>query len=71
VWGPIAGAVYVIGWVATALLSWRRLRRGAVAFWIPLVGGAVTIILVAACLTVPLAGDPAFAEFVTRFSAGR
>lgn len=70
VWGPIAGVVYVAGWVGTALLAWWRLRRGGVAFWIPLVGAVVTILLVAACLTVPLSGDPAFVEFVERFSAG-
>lgn len=70
VWGPVAGAVYVAGWVGTALLAWWRLRRGGVAFWIPLVGAVVTILVVAACLTVPLSGDPAFAEFVERFSVG-
>lgn len=71
VWGPIAGIVYVVGWLASALLTWWQLRRGRVAFWIPLVGALLTILVVAACLTVPLSGDPAFAEFIDRFSAGR
>lgn len=68
VWGPIAGGVYLAGYVVTALVAWRMLRRGRIAFWIPLVGAAVTLTLVAMCLTVPLANDPAFLDFVGSLS---
>jgi hypothetical protein len=67
-WGPIAGTVYIAGFVATALLAWRRLRRGRIAFWIPLVGAFATLTVVAICLTVPLAGDRAFLAFVDGLS---
>ncbi|QEW03634.1 DUF6264 family protein [Microbacterium lushaniae] len=70
VWGPIAGTVLILGWAVTALLSWRRLRRRRIAFWIPLVGAVVTVLVVSALLTVPLSGDPAFTGFVERLSTG-
>lgn len=70
VWGPIAGTLYIAGFLATALLAWRRLRGGRIAFWVPLVGAVVTLTLVSLCLAVPLAGDPAVLRFVDSF-AGR
>ncbi len=68
VWGPVAAVVYVAGWVATAAGAWWRLRRGGIAFWIPLVGAVVTTTVVALCLTIPLVTDPAFLEVVRALS---
>jgi energy-converting hydrogenase Eha subunit C len=64
-WGAIAAVVLLAGYLITALASWRRLSSGRRAWWIPIVGAAITYVLVVACLTVPIAGDPAFQAYVT------
>lgn len=58
-WGRIGVGVFVLGWLLTALISWRSLARGRLTWWIPLVGAIVSFLLVSACLTIPLLGDPA------------
>lgn len=65
-WGTIAAIVLVVGWSITAVLSIRRLRRGKLTWWVPLVGAAVTVLIASMCAAVPLMGDPAFIEFVSR-----
>ncbi|MGC5222842.1 DUF6264 family protein [Micromonospora sp. DT81.3] len=65
-WGTIAAAVFAIGWLITAVLSWRMLRRGRITFWVPIVGAVVSYLAVTALLLVPLLGDPAIAEYLTR-----
>lgn len=67
-WGGIAAVVVVAGYLLTALASWRRLRAGKRAWWLPLVGAAITYAIVLTCLTVPIAGDPAFQEYVATLS---
>jgi uncharacterized membrane protein YhaH (DUF805 family) len=64
VWGTIAAIVLVVGWVITAWLSTRRLRRGKLTWWVPLVGAAVTMIVASICITVPMMGDPAFVAYL-------
>jgi energy-converting hydrogenase Eha subunit C len=61
-WGTVAAIVLALGWVVTAVLATRRLRRGALAWWVPVVGAAVSSLAVAACIAVPMMGDPAFLE---------
>ncbi|MFG6502640.1 DUF6264 family protein [Microbacterium sp. P05] len=61
-WGTVAAIVLVVGWLLTAFFAWRRLRRRKLAFWVPLVGAAVTLVLITVCVTIPLVGDPAFAQ---------
>lgn len=68
-WGTIGAIVFSIGWLLTAYLSWRRLRRGRIAFWVPIVGAIVSYIALTACLMVPLLGDPAIADYVTRMGS--
>lgn len=68
-WGTIGAIVFSAGWILTAYLSWRRLRRGRLAFWVPIVGAVVSYIALTACLMVPLLGDPAIADYVTRMGA--
>lgn len=70
-WGTIAAVILVIGWVCTALISIRRLRTNKLTWWIPLVGAAVTMIVVGICITVPMMGDPAFIAHVEGLSAAR
>lgn len=68
-WGTIGAIVFSLGWLLTAYLSWRLLRRGRIAFWVPIVGAVVSYIALTACLMVPLLGDPAIADYVTRMGA--
>lgn len=64
-WGTIAAVVLAAGWALTAYLAIRRLRRGALAWWVPVVGAVVTLFLTSICVAVPMMGDPAFAAFLT------
>ncbi len=64
-WGTVAAIVLAIGWTLTALLSLRRLRRGKLTWWLPLVGAAVTMFATSLCIVAALAGDPGFLESVS------
>ena len=63
-WGTIAAIVLVLGWCITAALSIRRLRRGRLTWWLPVVGAIVTVIVVSLCLAVPMMNDPAFLAYL-------
>jgi hypothetical protein len=65
-WGLIAAAVMVVGFAGTLSFAVWWMRRGRVAFWIPIVGAAVTTLIVAACVNVPIIDDPAFAALTDR-----
>lgn len=65
-WGAVGAVVFIGGWVLTAWLSWRVLRRGRLSWWIPLVGAVVTFVVVSLCLSVPLMSDPAIVEQIVR-----
>lgn len=65
-WGTVAAIVLVVGWSLTAAIAIRRLRRGLVAWWVPLVGAVVTMIVTSVCVSIPLVGDPAFMEYIAR-----
>lgn len=60
VWGAAAAFVYGIGWLLTAVLTWRRMKSGRLAFWIPLVGFVVTALVAGVCVTLALVGDAQF-----------
>lgn len=64
-WGIVAAIVIVVGYLATAVITWRVLKAGRVSWWIPLVGAVVTFVVVSFCIAVPLMGDPAFIDFVS------
>ena len=69
-WGTIAAIVLAVGWCLTAALSIRRLRRGRITWWLPIVGAIVTMVVVSICLTVPMMGDPAFIAHLDQMTAG-
>lgn len=57
-WGLAAALVLGLGWLLTATVTWRHLRRGRVTWWIPLVGGVVFTLTASVLLMVPLFTDP-------------
>jgi hypothetical protein len=63
-WGAIAAVVLVSGFLLTLVWALGRMRAGRLSWWIPLVGAVVTFALVSVCVAVPLAGDPAFTQYV-------
>ncbi|MEJ1087246.1 DUF6264 family protein [Microbacterium sp. Mu-80] len=69
-WGVIAVAVMLAGYAATVWLAFRRLARGASAWWVPLAGFVVTMLLVSVCVSVPMMGDPAFTQSLLTPPAG-
>ena len=69
-WGTIAAGLLVLGWALTAALSVRRLRRGKVTWWLPLVGAVVTVGVVSACIAVPMFNDPAFIAYLEQMAGG-
>lgn len=63
-WGVISAVVLVVGFAATVFFAVRRLRRGRLTWWVPIVGAVITFAAVLVCFSVPLATDPAFIDFV-------
>ncbi|SJN29225.1 Hypothetical membrane protein [Microbacterium esteraromaticum] len=70
VWGVIAAIVMIVGYAATVWLSFRQVKRNRAAWWIPLVGFIVTMLLVSICTSVPMFGDPAFTQGILTPPAG-
>jgi hypothetical protein len=65
--GPVGVAILVVTvavYVATAAISVRLIRRGRIAFWVPLVGAVVATLVSAVLVSSLLTADPAFQEFV-------
>ncbi|MFT4258827.1 DUF6264 family protein [Microbacterium sp.] len=63
-WGTVAAVVLVLGWTLTAALAIRRLRRGRLTWWVPVVGAVITSVVTGVILTVPMLGDPAFVAYL-------
>ncbi|MCU1546648.1 MAG: hypothetical protein JWP30_1748 [Homoserinimonas sp.] len=59
--GVAAVIMQVTLWVLTLAVSVRRLKRGRLAWWIPVVGGAVAVMVLLFIVTVAITGDPTFA----------
>lgn len=70
-WGTIAAVVLAVGWCVTAVLSIRRLRRGRLTWWLPLVGAVITLGIASFCLVVPMMGDPAFIAYLDQATGVR
>lgn len=62
--GILIAASNVISFALAAWFTARRLRRGKLAFWIPLVAGAIAALVSTALLMTLLAGDPALTRYV-------
>ncbi|MFF1538464.1 DUF6264 family protein [Microbacterium sp. NPDC058269] len=68
-WGMIAAIVLVVGWSITAALSIRRLRRGRITWWLPIVGAIITMGVVSVCIAVPMMSDPAFVAHLDQMTS--
>ncbi|MDI6944058.1 DUF6264 family protein [Microbacterium barkeri] len=66
IWGVAAVIVLTLGWMATALLSWRVARRGRLTFWVPIAGAVVFNLLASIVVVIPLVSDPAVGDAVLR-----
>lgn len=67
-WGIVAAVVLLVGYAGTAAIALRRLRRGRLSWWIPLVGAVVTFAVVYGLMTIPILGDPAFLDYVSQMT---
>jgi len=65
-WGLIANIARIAILLLVVLFSLRLVSRRRLAFWVPLAGGALAVIVVLACFMVIVASDPAYLEFVMR-----
>ncbi|WP_295823396.1 DUF6264 family protein [uncultured Microbacterium sp.] len=59
-WGAAAAAVTGIGWLLTAVFTWRSMKRGRISFWIPIVGALVSTVIAAVLSLIGMASDPQF-----------
>lgn len=57
-WAVAAALVLAIGWMLTAWVSWRRLARERLTWWIPLAAGVVLTFVSGVLLMIPIASDP-------------
>lgn len=57
-WAIAAALVLAIGWMLTAWVSWRRLARDRVTWWIPLVAGIAFAFVSSILLMIPIVSDP-------------
>lgn len=63
-WGAAAAAVTGIGWLFTALFTWRSMKRGRISFWIPIVGALISTIIAAVLSLIGMSSDPQFLSAV-------
>ncbi|WP_191966810.1 DUF6264 family protein [Microbacterium testaceum] len=63
-WGAAAAAVTGIGWLLTAMFTWRSMKRGRISFWIPIVGALISTIIAAVLSLIGMASDPQFLSAV-------
>lgn len=63
--GIVVNLVNVVLWIGALLVTVRLLRRGKLAFYLPLIAGALASIVAAVCMVVLLLSDPAFAAYVS------
>jgi hypothetical protein len=56
----------VVSWLVTAVASILLMIRNRRAFYVPLIGGVVSFVLLVAAMTTVLAGDTALIEYFSR-----
>lgn len=69
-WGTTMLLILIVGFLVTAYLSVKRMQAEKSSWWVALVGGAVTWIIVYVIMAVVLISDPAFQALVDMTSKG-
>ena len=64
-WGFIANAARIAILVIVILVSLLLVARGRLAFWVPLAGGALAVIVAVICIAVIIVSDPAYLAYLT------
>ncbi len=64
-WGFIANAGRIAILVIVILVSLLLVARRRIAFWVPLVGGALAVIVAVICIAVIIVSDPAYLAYLT------
>jgi hypothetical protein len=59
----------VVIFVLVAVVAFRLIRRGRVAFWVPLCGGVIATLIAGVCLSAFLFTDPSFMSYLTKLGA--
>lgn len=67
--GFAVNVVWVAALLWSAVVAIGRLRAGRIAFWVPLVAGAVTMLVYTVAAGVLIAGDPVFQEYVANLAS--
>lgn len=67
--GTVLNVVTIVLFIVTVFATWWMMRRGRIAFWVPLVGGAVATIVAVVFVAVLLQGDPAFISYMDGLSS--
>jgi hypothetical protein len=62
--GVVLNVVTAVLYVATVVLTVLQLRRGRVAFYIPIIGGVIAMLVALAFVVVLLTGDPTFTSYM-------
>jgi phosphotransferase system glucose/maltose/N-acetylglucosamine-specific IIC component len=62
--GDTLNVITLALFVTTVLVTTWMLRRGRVAFWVPIAGGVVAIIVALVFVVVLLQSDPAFVAYL-------
>jgi hypothetical protein len=62
--GVVLNGVTAVLYVLTVALTVRQLRRGRVAFYIPIIGGVIAMLVAVAFVMVLLTGDPTFTSYM-------
>jgi hypothetical protein len=64
--GIVINATSAVIWVVTAAITYRLLRRGRLAFYVPVIGGVLVAIVGAVCMLVIMLSDPSFIDSMTK-----
>jgi hypothetical protein len=67
-YGIAAAVVMIVLWLAAAVLSGLQMRRGRIAWWIPLVAGVLASLVTGILLTIPLLADPGVRDAILSLS---
>ncbi|UCR89003.1 DUF6264 family protein [Mycetocola spongiae] len=63
IFGWIALALTIAAWAGAAILTIRRVNRGKLSWWIPLIAGVIGFVLILIVMAAAMQIDPSFQDF--------